>query len=66
MIGVERQSDFDSIGRWCAPGQSLLEFRSSMVMILTDEETGSAPLPTRMTAGRHGGRDETTRSGRIA
>ena len=54
---------FDRRARLSGSGQSVLEIRGSMVMILTDEGTGGAPRPTRLTAHRHGGRDETTRPG---
>ena len=48
MIGRWRQSDFDSIGGRRAPGQSLLEIRRSMVMILRMRESGG------ITVGRRG------------
>ena len=66
MIGRWRQSDFDSIGGPLGTGPVALGNSAFDGYDPADEETGGTPRPTRLTAHRHGGRDETTRPGRIA
>ena len=63
MIGRWRQSDFDSIGGPLGTGPVALGNLAVDGYDLKDEETGGMPRSTGSTSHRHGGRDETTRSG---
>jgi hypothetical protein len=63
MIERWRQSDFDSIGAPRGTGPVALGKSAFDGYDPRDEETGGMPRSTGRTSHRHGGRDETTRSG---